>query len=223
MVTNRMLCEAAGEAERAILQTVEKMEIEPHRFSNRFERKMNRLIRKVKYPIRYNIMRSAVAILLLVFILFGMLLAISPDVRASVVGWFKMVAQEFVGYSNSGNRPVKSDFCFESVPKGYTELKTIEKEDGKLYIYADKDGNMLQLSYAYGVREASHYIKADDFTHVAGIVNGTSADMYFSIDNAQSNVIIWCDEASNVLLCINAKADRDELIALAEKIIQKEK
>ena len=102
MVTNAMLREAAGVAESALLQALENKTFGPHQFSERFERKMNKLVRRAKHPIQYNVMRSAAAILLVAAILFGMVFAISPEVRADVINWIKSTFFEYSQYSGEG-------------------------------------------------------------------------------------------------------------------------
>ena len=85
MVTNAMLRQAAQEAENALLLSLDNQAYEPHHFSTRFQKKIGRLIRRAKRPIRYHAIRAAVAILLLIVTAFGVVFATSPDVRADVI------------------------------------------------------------------------------------------------------------------------------------------
>ena len=73
------------EAENALLKSMESKTYEPHQFSDRLEKKIEKLMCRAKHPIRYNVMRSTAAFLLLVVILFGMVFAISLEVRANVI------------------------------------------------------------------------------------------------------------------------------------------
>ncbi len=57
MVTDEMMRQAAGEVELAMLASLSAKDIAPHKFSDRFEKKMKKLINKVKHPIRYNALR----------------------------------------------------------------------------------------------------------------------------------------------------------------------
>lgn len=154
MVTNAMLREAAGEAEKALLQSLENKTYEPHQFSDRFEKKIDKLIRRAKHPIRYNVMRSAAAILLLVVVLFGMVFTISPEVRATVINWVKSTFFEYSQYSsNGGEDNIEYEYYFRVVPDGYSELTAIDSKDGKIYAYVHKDGYMMPFSYANGNRD----------------------------------------------------------------------
>ena len=66
MVTDKMLQQAAEEVELAMLNALSAQEAEPRQFSRQFERKMKKLTSRVKHPIRYNVLRSAAAILLII-------------------------------------------------------------------------------------------------------------------------------------------------------------
>lgn len=221
MVTKAMLREAAGEAERALLKSLENKTYEPHQFSNRFEKKIDKLIRRAKHPFRYNVMRSAAAILLVIVILFGMVFAISPEVRASVINWIKSTFFEYSQYSsNGGEDNTEYEYYFRVVPDGYSELTAIDSKDGKIYAYVHKDGYMMQLSYAHGNRDHNFFVKTDVHTHIEGFVNGNEADIYVTNDEKETNAIIWRDEKTDTLFCISTKADKDLLIALAETVVK---
>lgn len=224
MVTNAMLRAAAGEAEYALLKSLENKTYEPHQFSDRFERKIEKLINRVKHPIRYNVLRSAAAIILIVFILFGSLVTFSPEVRASVIGWFKDTFFEFFQYSNPGNiEPAEYEYHFVATPEGYRELQVIDSKDGKTYLYVNDAGNILQFTYAYGGRADNLFVKAESYTLVAGTVNGVSADIYITSNEKEANVIIWRDPETETILCIHAKAEKDFLITFAESVTKTEK
>ena len=224
MVTNAMLQEAAAEAENALLKSLENKKYEPHQFSGRFEKKMKKLINRVKHPIRYNILRSAAAIILIVFILFGSLVTFSPEVRADVVNWVKSTFEDFFQYASNGrNEPAEYEYYLESMPEDYRELNIIDRKDGKTYLYVNSSGDILQFTYAYGARADSVFVKTENYTQLTGLVNGISADIYLTTQESETNVIIWCDPDTDALLCIDTKADQDTLIALAEVVSKREK
>lgn len=224
MVTDMMLKEAAGEAEYALLKSLENKTYEPHQFSNRFERKINKLIRRAKHPIRYNAMRSAAAILLVAVILFGMVFTISPEVRAGVINWVKSTFMRYSQYSSDGNNSnIEYEYFFQTVPSGYSELKIIDSKDGKTYLYINKEANLLQFTYAHGSRIDNFFVKTDLHTHIEGFVNENKADIYIANSNKESSAIVWQDSETDTLLCISAKADIDLLIAFAESVTKSPK
>lgn len=224
MVTNVMLREAAGVAERSLLQTLENETSEPHRFSEQFERKMNKLVRRVKHPIQYNVMRSAAAILLVVVILFGMVFAISPEARAGVINWIKSTFFEYSQYTGDGEiENAEYEYYFPVIPDGYSELTAIDSDDGKTFVYVHKEGHVLQFSYAKGNRAHNLFVKTDLHSHIEAQVNGNIADVYITESTVETNAIVWRDSKTDTLLCIIAKADKDSLIALAESVIKTQK
>ncbi len=224
MVTNAMLREAAGEAEKALLQSLENKTYEPHQFSDRFEKKIDKLIRRAKHPVRYNVMRSTAAILLAVVILFGMVFAISPEVRAGVINWVKSTFMRYSQYSSDGNNSnIEYEYFFQTVPSGYSELKIIDSKDGKTYLYINKEANLLQFTYAHGSRIDNFFVKTDLHTHIEGFVNENKADIYIANSNKESSAIVWQDSETDTLLCISAKADIDLLIAFAESVTKSPK
>ena len=222
MVTKAMLQEAAGIAEKIRLQSIENMPQVEHQFSARFERKMNKLIRQVEHPVRHTIFRSVAAVLLLAFILFGMVFAISPEVRASVINWAKNTFFEFTQYSAIQNTEnADSEYYLQFIPEGYSEFRTNDTKDGKTFIYIHEDGHLLKFLYAYGNGAHKLSIKTDLHTHIEAHVNGNKADIYITDSELESNAIVWTDSESDCLFFVGAKADKDLLIALAESIVKK--
>ena len=218
MVTDKMLQQAAEEVEFAILSSLSTKNVEPHHFSAPFEKKMKKLINRVNHPIRYNILRSAVAIILIVFTLFGSLVAFSPKVRASVIDWFKETFFEFFQYSSPGDiEPTEYKYHF-AAPEGYKELQVIDSKDGKTFLYADKNGHILQFSYVQGDRANNFFVKTDLHSHYDGFVNGNKADIFITESDQETNAIVWHDNETNTLLCISAKVEQYLLIAFAESI-----
>ena len=219
MVTDVMLREAAGEAENAILASLSLRTVELHQFSNQFQKKIDKLVRRAKHPIRYQFMRSAAAILLLVAILFGMVFAISPEVRAGVIGWIKSIAPAFALYEHNGNdEVVEYDYYFDCIPEGYSEMGVIDTADGKAYVYVNDKSELLKFSYARGGRPNTFFVKTDLHSHVEGFVSGNKADIYITESGIESNAIVWIDEETGTLLFIGAWFDQDTLVAFAESV-----
>lgn len=224
MVTDEMLRDAAIEAELFFLSSLPCSNEKPHIFSEKFEKKMNRLIRRVTHPIRYNILRTAAAILIAILTLFGSIFTLSPEVRANVISWVKSAFHEFFQYSSTGtNEATEYEYYLDEIPGDYRELNVLDRKDGKTYLYANSMGNILQFTYAYGARMDSVFVKTENYTQSTGIVNGIVADIYLTTQENETNAIIWRDPDTDTLLCINTKADQDSLIALAETVCKREK
>lgn len=217
MITDAMLREAAGEAERFLLAHLP--EPQPHQFSPRFERRMQKLISRAKHPVRHQVLRYVAAVLLAILTLFGSILAVSPEARATVTGWVRSIYKNSFQYTNENTeKPVIAEYDLTAIPDGYSQLSVVDRSDGKTYLFADDSGNILHFSYVHAEKFDSLFIKAVDYEQKSGYVNGVLADIYLSKKEDESSVIVWQDRKSNTIFRIHAMADADELIAMAESV-----
>lgn len=224
MLTDAILREATAEAERFLLSIVPE-DGEPHEFSKRFQRKMEKLIRRTNHPIRYQVMRTAAAVVLAIATLFGAVMAVSPEARAAVVGWIKETFGIYTHYSSDDTStadtnidPVQYEYHFSVIPEGYLELMVEDTPGGKLYLYADDIGNILQFTYTYEVENGNLFVKTDDYEHHESFVHNLPADIYIARKKYETSAIIWQDIQEGVIFEIYAMLDRAELIALAETV-----
>ena len=230
MLTDAILKEATAEAERFRLSLVPE-DGEPHVFSKRFERKMQKLIRRVNHPIRYQVMRTAAAVALVIVTLFGAVMAVSPEARAAVIGWIKETFGVYVQYSNDdvyGNKGAdsnndipkvtKAEYHLAVIPEGYREIEVVDKIDGKMYVYANDLGEILRFVYTYGIENSGLFVKTEDYVYHIGFVNELPADIYIPQIANETSVIIWQDPHTSVLFGIFAMADQIELIEMAETV-----
>lgn len=248
MLTDAILREATAEAERFRLSIVPEGG-EPHEFSKRFERKMQKLIRRANHPIRYQVMRIAAAVVLVFATLFGAVMAVSPEARAAVVGWIKETFGIYSHYSNDymntdnsthvndsekpGNsEPVddgedskngteeqtRYEYNFLAIPEGYRELNVIERIDGKMYIYVNNAGRILQFTYTYGAANSSLFADTENYEHYSAYVNDCAADIYIASKENETSGIVWEDSQRDILFQISAFAGQNELVELAETV-----
>lgn len=223
MITEEMLAAAAEEVSLCLIQGLPS---HPHTFSEAFEEKMQKLLRRTLHPVRYQVLRYTAAILAAIFTIFGALFAFSPEVRAAVIGWVKSAFHEFFEYSSESPSPTNADveydyFLSESL-ENYALLNTIDNEDGKVYIYLDKEGLILQFAFTRSVDGNGLFVDTDGYDVHMASVNDQPADIYISQDSSEANVIVWQDITTNILFQITAYADKEELIVLAENIEKKE-
>ena len=222
MITDAMLREAAAEAERFMLAHLPEVQ-EPHVFSKRFERKMRKLISRTKHPVRDQVMRYVAAVLLAIITLFGAVLAVSPEARATVIGWVRSTFLEFFQYSNDNDEALaKDEYELAVVPDGYRELNVAEKINGKMYLYVNDSGQVLQFTYEYGANLSNVFIKTEEYEQSSSYVHGFPADIYIATEEKQTSVIVWKDSDVDVLFYICAEVDENKLIVLAENVQKKE-
>lgn len=222
MITDAMLREAAAEAERFMLAHLPEVQ-EPHVFSKRFERKMQKLISRMKHPVRYQVMRYVAAVLLAIITLFGAVLAVSPEVRATVFGWVRSTFYEYFEYDKDNTDvPIQDEYELAVVPAGYRQLSVVEKADGKMFIFADDSGSILQFSYAYGGKINGVFVDVNNYQQYSDSVRNLPADIYIATKEDETSVIVWQDANADVIFRVYAKADQAELIEIAESVRKKE-
>ena len=225
MITEEMLAAAAEEVSLCMIQGFPS---HPHTFSQAFEKKMRKLLRRTLHPVRYQILRYTAAVLVAFFTIFSVLIAISPEVRAALVGWVKSAFHEFFEYSSESPSPtntstnIEYDYFLSETSSGYSLINTVEKNAGKLYIYTNSDGQILQFSYARGAEGNSLFIKAENYSLYNDFVRDSLAEIYIAKDDNESNIIVWQDSSEDVLFYIFAYADREELLQIAKDVKKRE-
>ena len=229
MLTDAVLKDATAEAERFLLSIVPE-DGEPHVFSKRFERKMEKLIHRTNHPIRYQVMRIAAAIVLAIVTLFGAVMAVSPEARAAVVGWIRETFGIYTHYASNAatpnntppgdvdTDPIQYEYHFSVVPEGYMELMVEDTPGGKTYLYVGELGDFLQFTYTYGIENGNVFIETEDYEHHKSYVYNWPADIYIALKQGETSAIIWQDSQNGIIFEIYAIANQSELIALAETV-----
>ena len=197
MITDETLQVAAEEVAMAMLNNIPE---ETYSFSARFEKKMQRLLRRAKHPVFYQVMRYAAVIVLAVTVLFGAVFAVSPTVRAAVIGWVQSVFHEFYKYSSEETTPpdVEYEYYLPESFDDYSLLTTLDDQNGKTYVYTNKQGQIMQFSYSHASNGENLYVNAEDYEVFADLVGNNPADIYISKTDERENVIIWQDNSQNV-------------------------
>lgn len=219
MITDKMMEEAAEELFQAMLAGLPEEEQCVHQFSERFERKMKRLIRRAEHPVFHRVLQQAASIVLVLFLGFATLLAVSPTVRAAVFGWVQERYEDLTTYYFDGQtqqNPEPAKYELGNLPEGFEEVHRKEMDYMTIIYYADDlSAQMMSFTYLHECDSYSHNVDTDDVIAEGVTVNGMSGDFYQYIDG-RSNVLVWFDDATDTLFSISAYLDKDELIELAE-------
>lgn len=224
MMSDELLREAAGEAEAFLLDGLP--EIQRHQFSSRFERKMKKLLSRATHPVRYQVMRGAAAVLLVILTLYGAVFAASPEARASAARWVKSTVSGLVGYISAGTASqTRSEYELTFILEGYELYDVVEDTDRIVYLYENDAGHFLKFGYSYpptGNSISGMVFYTEGYREYSGFVHGVNADIYLADDEDCSNAIAWCDEETGAMLYVDAYADKETLVKLAESVIKKE-
>ena len=217
VITDETLRAAAEEVAMAMLNNIPK---ETHSFSARFEKKMQRLLRRAKHPVFYQVMRYAAVIVLAVTVLFGAVFAVSPTVRAAVIGWVQSVFHEFYKYSSEETTPpdVEYEYYLPESFDDYSLLTAVDEENGKTFVYINANGEILQFSYLRGSNKESIYLEISNYDVYTDELGNYSADIYIAKNAYESNVIVWHSYEENTLFAISAFADKEDLLLIADSV-----
>lgn len=223
MITDKMMEEAAEELFQAMLAGLPEEEQCVHQFSERFERKMKRLIRRAEHPVFHRVLQQAASIVLVLFLGFATLLAVSPTVRAAVFGWVQeryedLTTYYFDGASQQDTKPV--DYEIGNLTEEFAELyRDVKEKETTIYYHNAETNQVMSFSYYHECSIYTHNVVMEDAIIEKITVNGYEADFYCCNDEMKSNAIVWIDSSTDTLFSIVAFMDKEELISLAESVI----
>lgn len=219
MISDEMLKEAAEDVTMALIDSLPVPAENEHIFSKRFEKKMKKLIRKTDHPVRYRIIQSSIAAVLALVIAFGSILAVSPSARAAVVNWLKETVGSWTHYTSApGESQTGHEAAYEltSIPDGYTLAMENVSDSGKACAFTNQAGQILQFTYIVGGKYTDLYLitSSCQFSNVQW--GNITVDVYIANDQSKSNSIVW--EEGDVLFCISAFLEQDELVELIDHV-----
>ena len=223
MISDEMLWVAATEADQLILNALPDPSVYGHTFSRSFERKMERLIRRAEHPIVHKVLKSAAIFILVCSMLFAGLLAVSPEVRASVVEWMRSVQTGISRYFYASNEIAAMDkeYYLSYIPEGYSYVDELNDVNGKTYIYANKTGQYLRFHYSRGSNSSTFVMYTEHCKHSTALVGATPVELYLAREGYQvSSSIVW-ENGDSILFIISAYTDEAGLTELAEGVKEK--
>lgn len=221
MLTDAILKEATGAVVEFRLSAIAD-EGEPHIFSDRFERKMKKLIHRAEHPMQYRVLRVAAAIVLAITTLFGGVIAASPEVRAEVVEWLKSTFAGGIRYVTDSENSSETalppyDYRLSAVPEGYEEYSVLDSTSSKHYTYINGEGQALKFAYKYPMGAGGVDIYGN-YEYCTGFVNGVPAELYISPDGSEASVIVWHDPETEAILWLKAWENAEILIEIAQTV-----
>ncbi len=210
MISEEQLHIAVVEYNQIFMETLPETEASDAQFSPQFHRKMRRLIQKTNHPVRYRLLRGALAAVLSLVILFSAVLAASPEVRAAVVRWLQTTINAQAHYF--------TDDPQGTLPSQYRHFKTIAHRSSKTYLYID-DATEQIAQFSYYLK-GELVLNTDNCVHSTAQIGGVTADIYLSNCDTESNEIVWRDPSGKILLSISSYEDRNTMIRMAESIME---
>lgn len=220
MMTDKLLAEACAELNEAMLRSLPAPEECDPRFSQSFQRKMARVTRRANHPIPYRVMQRVASFLLVLFLGFMTVLAVSPTARAAFASWVRETYKSFFAYSFTeeaeGSAP-NMNYYISELPEGYVEIMSSLDNDLSQHVYLKDEKDMLIFLYTYG-EAASIFLKKEGYIVKAVIVAGYPGELYIHPTQEESNGLLWVNEEKHVMFYISGFLTEEELLALAESV-----
>lgn len=220
MITDEMIAAAAAELNEAMIMSLPHSRECKHQFSQRFERKMKKLIYRVNHPFQQLVLRRVASILLVILLGSTLVISFSPTVRAAVFGWIKQAYDSFFSYyfeteidTNSSN-----EYQIDPLPEGYVEISYTEDSGTNTYVYANEQNNILVFTYSISPESSAFFLEQEGFFIEEVLVSEKPADLYLAKDGSMNNGIIWCNEEVGLIFFITGQFDGGELIHIAESV-----
>lgn len=223
MIPNERLVQAAEQAAMLLNDSLPPLEHCRHLFSNRFRRKMDRILRRQKHPAFYRCLRIAAVFLLILTVCFGSLLALSAEAREFVFGWVREHCGIFYHYYFSGeaNNGEKTQYRPGWLPDGYVLDSVTEFPGGKSYLYYDESGRTATFIYTSQTDETELYIQCTEFEQKDVTINGLPGKLYLAPDEKDASEVVWMDPTNSIMFNLGAHVREDILIKMAENIVVK--
>ena len=223
MIPEEKLRAALEEYEDALMASLPEPGQCDHQFSEGFEKKMRRVRRRARHPAVYKALQRAACALLVAACLFAGLMAVDAGARASVLNWLGEQADNFTCYFFTGesNCGEQVEYELSWLPGVYSAEDSKNLDNIGSIVYMDEAKQIIEFSYRYETQTSLLYFGGEEYTHKNILVGGSAADMYLSITGEKNNGIIWYDPEKEVLFCISAPYGEEELVKMAENVIEK--
>ncbi len=198
---------------------------EPHTFSPKFEKRMNKLIRRRKKPY-YKIINTAgkrVAVIVGFFVIISFSTIMSVDaLREAFKNFFVSIFEKFsiVRSSDESSSPdsIEAIYTITSGLGKYTISYQEQDEISNNTVYEDEDGHT--IDFCQYVKSAYDTMINTENTVIESIdINGKEAMIYR--DNHNYHIIIW--DIGDYIITINSNIGKDELISIAKSVQKAEK
>jgi len=223
MISNETLAQAAEKAAAILNEILPEPSDCCHLFSARFERRMKRLLRRSYHPVLYCTLQYAASILLVIMIGFGSILAVNVNAREAVLGWTKRQEENFYKFFFVGDADNSESHSYSLgwIPDGCVYVTTLETGGGKTYVYTDAKEALIQFTYISEPGNGVLSVDGVNYNKEVVKINGCYGEVYLSPNEAETNAIIWTDDAENILFYISGNFEKETLVKMAESVLKK--
>lgn len=221
MFTEEMLCKAAEEANYVFEQYWHALDDENITFTKNFEHKMRKLIYRTKHPIFFRVIKSVACLLLAFLVSLVSIMTFNVEARADLLEWIKTYIPGAVVFHYAGtNNEELSNYRLTYLPEGYEEYLVNNGEDFSTVIYRNNEGKRITFRYRVAQGDTVKSIINENYTIQKVKIRDHIADLVSDANGDSSSNMVWIDYQTNLVFEIIADIAPDELIKMAENIIQ---
>ncbi len=227
-ITDKLLYQYAAEARDIVLSTIPSVdEIPEHKFSKKFERKMNRLIKeqrrspKLNKAIKY-IKRSIAVAAAVIVVTFSGLMTVDAY-REKVIEIIVKVFHELTDYKFVSNVSATSSQLFEElpeiefgyIPEGMECKKQLSNPKSLVLIFENENGTFLEFRQKFVSSDGSHNAILDTEDSESSKIYVNEIETVLNIKDSV-NTLIWTE--GNIVYRICGNISLDELINTIKNI-----
>lgn len=219
-LTDDLLRAAAVDVRNAMLDALPALEECSHTFSQQFERKMQKLIRRQKTG--YRLLRQVAAVFLALLVGSGVWLMVDTEARAAFLQWVQTVYENSIVYRFFGNAPAEPELANYRptwLPEGYMETDTIIMDSQLLVEYRNTEKNVIYFQcFPMDESTQSEFILNGVTPSDAITVNGMYGIFYQPEDPAQPNELLWFDEESGIAFNLSGYLGKSTMLGIVENV-----
>lgn len=175
---------------------------------------------------RHKYLAAAASFIIAIVISVSSILALSPVARAAVVNWFSEISDCIATYTTLGNRTeslseteVASNILHNlAVPDGYYVSEKFDNPALGYIIYAsDENEQLLTVQFTSMSYNSGMSVSSQNMQHSEVQLSVCMADLYVSQEET-GNTLVWADESSGWIYCIDGFFSGDKLADMAESL-----
>ena len=211
--------QAAQEYVQALSDSLEAPE--EHRFSRRFEKKMQRLLTRAAHPAWAAFGRAAASFAMVMLVLFGSVLAVDVEARELLLGWFQQQMDGAVHFSSRTPSQEDTQYQLTWIPEGYEFSDSMQLDGGEDIAYINEAGDYFSFMYLHSSENGETYSFPGEHDKKQVSVQGTTGTLYLPHDKTNGKDLVWQNEAGT-LFVISGRCDVATLLRAAESVSPKQ-
>ena len=187
----------------------------PHsqRRMNAIIRNPNKYIRNYRRPLYLKVLRNAAAVFIVITILLGAAMAVSPTVRAAVIDFVRSWFEDRTEYWTPDN-PLDGNWSFNYIPQGFNKVMDMTNEIQIVQIYENEATTLISIEISAGQKA----IDNEHSVFYQTVISGRTVHVYEAISTNYNSILVIYDKTEGVFITLTSPIPINELIRIAENI-----